>query len=220
MTSTSVRAGRGADQTHPSDTRTADTSALRAASRQLLATAGNQVLKAAVDRAVGRIDQAAGRLDAMAAGEGRARRGTPTRKPAERPSGGGQQAGRPGQVRMGAAFSLVVHQAARILQLVRRLAQQLIAALARLIRRADTADTQIPAEKPVEPRRADRAVPRERIEQDERTAGRRDASDTGSAASRARSPEAAQRPRSRPATEPESPRRRAAPKTTPEDRQG
>ena len=140
MTSTSTRAGRGAGQTHAGDTRTADSSALRAASRQLLATAGNQVLKAAVDRAVGRVDQAADRLDAVAAGGGRARRATPSRKPAERPDHGRvPEAARPGRVRMGAAFSLVVHQATRILQLIRRLVQQLLAALVRLVRR-DTAD--------------------------------------------------------------------------------
>jgi hypothetical protein len=139
MTSTSIRAGRGADQTHAGDTRSAESSALRSAGRQLLATAGNQVLKAAVDRAVGRVDRAADRLDAVAAGEGRARRATPSRKPTERPDHGEQRVGRLGQVRIGAAFSLVVHHAARILQLIRRLARQLIAALARLVRR-DTAD--------------------------------------------------------------------------------
>jgi hypothetical protein len=140
MTPTSVRAGRRAGQTHAGNTRTADSSALRAASRQLLATAGNQVLRAAVDRAVGRVDQAADRLDAVAAGGGRALPATPRRKPAERPDHDGQRAGRPVQVKMGAAFSLVVHQAARILQLIQRLVQQLVTALARLVRR-DTADT-------------------------------------------------------------------------------
>jgi len=139
MTPTSVRTGRRAGQTHAGDARTADSSALRAASRQLLATAGNQVLRAAVDRAVGRVDQAADRLDAVAAGGGRALPATPRRKPAARPDNDGQRAGRRVQVKMGAAFSLVVHQAARILQLIQRLAQQLVAALVRLVRR-DTAD--------------------------------------------------------------------------------
>ena len=137
MTSTSTRAG----QTNAGNTTSAGSSALRAASRQLLATAGNQVLKVAVDRAVGRVDQVADRLDAVAAGGGRARRATPSRKPAERPDHGGRGLGRPVQVRMGAAFSLVVHQAARMLQLIRRLVQQLVTALARLVRR-DAADTQ------------------------------------------------------------------------------
>jgi hypothetical protein len=179
MTSTSIRAGRGADQTHAVDPRSAESSALRAAGRQLLATAGNQVLKAAVDRAVGRVDQAADRLDAVAAGEGRAQRPTPSRDPAERPEQSGvQRAGRSVQVRIGAALSLVVHQATRILQLIQRLAQQLVAALARLVRR-DTADT-------------------------------RKVRDADTAASGARSPQAAERSRTRSATEPTSRRRRAA----------
>jgi hypothetical protein len=140
MTSTSNRAGRGADHTHAGGTRTAEASALRAASRQLLATAGNQVLRAAVDRAVVRVDQTADRLDAVAAGEGRARRATPSRKPTGRPDY--DRAPRAARaVKMGAAFSLVIHQAARILQFIRRLAQELVAALARLVRRGDTADT-------------------------------------------------------------------------------
>ena len=181
MTSTSNRAGRGADQTHAGGTRTAEASALRAASRQLLATAGNQVLKAAVDRAVVRVDQTADRLDAVAAGEGRARRATPSRKPTDRPDQGrGPRAARAVQVKMGAAFSLVIHQAARILQLIRHLAQQIVAALTRLVRRGDTADT-------------------------------RDGRNTGAAASAPRLPQAAHRSRTRPATQPASRRRRAAP---------
>jgi hypothetical protein len=130
MTSTSVRGDRGA-QAH-TDTRTAGSPALRAASKQLLATVGNQVLKAAVDRAVGGVDRAADRLDAVAAGESRVPRATPRREPGDRPDHGPVPAGQPTPGRMGAAFSLVVHQAARILQLIRRLAQQLVAALARL----------------------------------------------------------------------------------------
>ena len=185
MTSTSTRAG----QTHAGNTTSAGSSALRAASRQLLATAGNQVLRAAVDRAVGRVDQAADRLDAVAAGGGRARRATPSRKPAERPDHGrGRGAGRAVQVRMGAAFSLVVHQAARMLQLIRRLVQQLVTALARLVRR-DAADTR----------------------------GERE---TGAAASAPRSPQAPPRSRPRPATQPSSRRRHAAPGAVGEDRQG
>jgi hypothetical protein len=157
MTSTSIRTARGGQAR--TDTGAAS-SALRAASRQLLATAGNEVLRAAVDRAVGRVDLAADRLDAVAAGEGRERRATTSRKPAEGPNlGRVPRAGRAVQVRMGAAFSLLVRQVMRIVELVRRLAQQLIAALTRLVGRAGKADS---ASDAAEPRRVNRTAPSNR----------------------------------------------------------
>jgi hypothetical protein len=175
MTSTSVRAGRG-ERTH-SGTRSGGSPALRAAGRELLATAGNQVLKAAVDRAVGRVDHPADRLDAFAAGGGRVRPAKPTREPPERSDRGRVLgAGRAVQVKMGAAYSLLVHQMARILEFVRRLAQQLIAALARLVRRGGDGRSASPA---AEPRRVDRMVPSGRTKQERRTGGRGDGAPAG-----------------------------------------
>jgi hypothetical protein len=216
MTSTSARAGRG-ERTH-SGTRSGGSPVLRAAGRELLATAGNQVLKAAVDRAVGRVDQAADRLDAFAAGGGRVRPANPTREPAEHPDHGRVgRAGRAVQVRMGAAFSLLVHQMARILEFIRRLAQQLVAALAHLIRRAGKGESDSEA---AEPRRVERMAPSGRTRQQRPAGGRGDGAPAGSAASAARSPQAARRTRPRPAAEPSSGRRGAGPKRTGEGRQG
>jgi hypothetical protein len=48
MTSTSIRTGRGVSQTLPGGTRNAGTQAMQAAGRELLATAGNQVLPSRV----------------------------------------------------------------------------------------------------------------------------------------------------------------------------
>jgi hypothetical protein len=188
MTSTSTHtARRGQGRT---DTGAAS-SALRAASRELLATAGNQVLQAAVDRAVGRVDQAADRLDAVAAGEGRGRRATTSRERAEGPNlGRVARAGQAVQVGMGAAFSMVVRQVMRVIELIRRLAQQLVAALARLAQRAGKAG---PVSRAGEPRRTDRTAPSSRTDQVERTGGRRDGRDSGSAPPAARSPQAARR---------------------------
>jgi hypothetical protein len=136
MTSTSIRTDRGASQTLSGGTRNAGNRAMRAAGRQLLATAGNQVLKVAVDRAVGKVDQVADRLDTVAAGGGRSPRSAPARQPPERPTGsGGQRPEHPIRVKMGVAFSFVVQQAVHLLQLIQRLAQQLLGALTRLLRR-------------------------------------------------------------------------------------
>jgi hypothetical protein len=136
MTSTSIRTGRGASQTLPGGPQNAGTQAMRAAGRQLLATAGNQVLKVAVDRAVWKVDQVAARLDAVAAGGGRTPRSAPSRKPPGRPTDSGEQRPEhPMRVKMGAAFSFVMRQAMHLLQLIQRLAQQLLGALTRLLRR-------------------------------------------------------------------------------------
>jgi hypothetical protein len=178
MTSTSIRAGRGARQTLPGETRDAGTQALQAAGRELLTAVGNQVLKVAVDRAVLKVDQVAARLDTIAAGGtprsapspkpparpadsggqrpgppvhqvaarldtvaagggSRTPRSAPSRKPPGRSTDGGEQ--RPEHptraVKMGAAVSFVMRQARHLLQLIQRLAQQLLAALTRLRRR-------------------------------------------------------------------------------------
>ena len=136
MTSTSIRTGRDARQTLPGGTPNAGTQAMQAAGRQLLATAGNQVLKLAVDRAITKVDQVAARLDTVAAGGGRTPRSAPSRKPPARPTDSGEQRPEhPTRVKMGAAFSFVMRQAMHLLQLIQRLAQQLLAALTRLLRR-------------------------------------------------------------------------------------
>jgi hypothetical protein len=133
MTSTAIRTGRGARQTLPGGTRDAGTQAMQAAGRELLATVGNQVLKVAVDHAVLKVDQVAARLDTIAAGG--TPRSAPSRKPPARPTDSGEQRPEhPMWVKMGAAVSFVMRQAMHLLQLIQRLAQQLLAALTRLLR--------------------------------------------------------------------------------------
>ena len=83
--------------------------------------------------------QVAARLDTVAAGGGRTPRSAPRRKPPARPTDSGKQRPEhPTRVKMGAAFSFVMRQALHLLQLVQRLAQQLLAALTRLLRRLQT----------------------------------------------------------------------------------
>src|SRR3954465_14221637 len=141
MTTPSTRAGRAATGAVSGTAGNAGSQVLRAAGRQLLATAGNQVLKVAVDRAVGKVGDVGGRLDAVASGERRKPSRPPTtRKPTQRPT---EQDDRPTsavRVKVGAAFNLVVQQAIRLLQLVQRLAQQLLAAVSRLFRRGGDDD--------------------------------------------------------------------------------
>jgi hypothetical protein len=98
------------------------------------------------------------------------------------------------KVKVGAAFNLVMQQALRLLQLIQRLAQQLLAALARLVRRGDknkssaVTDTQ----------GVDRMAPR-RPDQTERPGGRRPEHPRPAAVQPARAPQAPRRPRPRPA---------------------
>jgi hypothetical protein len=178
MTSTSTHTSRAVSRTASGLARSAGSQALRAAGRQLLATAGNQVLNAAVDRAVGKVDHVAGRLDAVAAGERSARPRPPAnRKPPQRRAE--QREGHsvnPVKVKMGAAFSLIMQQALRLLHLIRRLAQQLLAAVSRLVKRNDDAASS--TTDVTESRRVDRMVPRDRVgkvNKAERADGRRTA---------------------------------------------
>jgi hypothetical protein len=173
---------------------------MRAAGRQLLGTAGNQVLKAAVDRAVGKVDHVAGRLDAVASGEQKVRPRPPAnRKPAQRPAGKRESGSAvPVKVKVGAAFNLVVQQALRVLQLIRRLAQQLLAAVAQLFRR-DGGDDSAAADVTEAPG-GDRTVPRNKAdkadtaEKGERSDGRRSADRPRPAAGQpARAPRAQRR---------------------------
>ena len=165
MTSTSTHTGRAASGTASGVARSAGSQAMRAAGRQLLATAGNQVLKAAVDRAVGKVDHVAGRLDAVASGEQKVRPRPPAnRKPAQRPAEQRESGSAvPVKVKVGAAFNLVVQQALRLLQLIRRLAQQLLAAISQLFQRRDDADSA--TADATEVQGADRMVPRKEVDE-------------------------------------------------------
>jgi hypothetical protein len=173
MTSTSIHTGRAASGTASGVARSAGSQALRAAGRQLIATAGNQVLKTAVDRAVGKVDDVAGRLDAVASGERSARSRPPAeRKPRQRPAKQREHdSANPVKVKMGTAFSLVMQQALRLLHLIRRLAEQLLAAASRLFRRGDDAAS---STADVTESRVDRMVPpdRDRQGQQGRAGGR------------------------------------------------
>jgi hypothetical protein len=176
MTSTSTRTGRAVSGTASGVARSAGSQALRAAGRQLVATAGNQVLKVAVDRAIGGVDHMAGRLDAVASGERSARTRPPAeRKPPQRPAEQRERdSTNPVKVKLGAAFSLIMQQALRLLHLIRRLAEQLLAAVSRLLKRDDdaassTADL-------AESREVDRKQPRKKVDKVnkvERADGRR-----------------------------------------------
>ena len=80
--------------------------------------------------------QVAAGLDTVAAVGGRTPRSAPSRKPPARPTDRGEQRPEhPTRGKMGAAFSFVMRQAMHLLQLIQRLAQQLLAALTRLLRR-------------------------------------------------------------------------------------
>jgi hypothetical protein len=83
-----------------------------------------------------RMHRVAAGLDTVAAGGGRSSRSAPSRKPSGRSTGSGEQRPEhPTRVKMGAAVSFVMRQAMHLLQLIRRLAQQLLAVLTRLLRR-------------------------------------------------------------------------------------
>jgi hypothetical protein len=202
MTSTSTHTGRAAGETVSAGARSAGSQALSAASRQLLATAGNQVLKAAVDRAVGKVDHVAVRLDAVASGD--RRKPSANRKPRPRPAE--QREHRSVdlvKVRVGAAFNLVMQQALRLLQLIQRLAQQLLAALSRLVRRSDEgASTPELTETQTDSQVLDRVAPRKQVDKTERADGRPSAErprPAGGQPARSPSPQAARREGRRPA---------------------
>jgi hypothetical protein len=203
MTSTSTRTGRAASGTASGVARSAGSQALRAAGRQLIATAGNQVLKAAVDRAVGKVDDVAGRLDAVASGEQWVRPRPPAkRKPPQRPAKQRERdSANPVKVKMGAAFSLLMQQALRLLHLIRRLAHQLLAAVSRLLKRDDDAASS--AADVAESRGVDRMQPRNKVDKvnkAERADGRRQAErPRPSAGQPARAPQASRRRGPRPA---------------------
>lgn len=204
-TSTSTSAGRAATGAAGS----AGSQVLRAAGRQLLSTAGNQVLKVAVDRAVGKVDDVAGRLDAVASGERRKPSRPPTtRKPTQRPMKQDDRPASPVRVKVGAAFNLVVQQAIRLLQLVQRLAQQLLAAVSQLFRRGGDDDAAATANTDADAtgtQGVDRMVPRKKVdraERAERSDGRRTAERPRPAAGQpARAPQAPHRQGPRPAAQ-------------------
>jgi hypothetical protein len=166
MNSTSTVAGRAAGRTGTAAPRGAASQAARAAGRQILATAGNQVLKAAVDRAVSKVDQTAGRLDEFAAREPRPSRSRVAGTSPKSAAGSGGEPGRGSAVRakVGASFSFVAQRAMVLLQLIQRLAQQLLDALARLVHRvrgkaAQEEPEEAPQEEPEQPTSSGRTPP-------------------------------------------------------------
>jgi hypothetical protein len=116
-------------------------SAVRGAAREVMSEVGNVALRAVVDMGVSQVGRVADRLDAFAERGGTGARKALTGKPASarsdrKPARGAATAVR---ARVGAAFSLVVASAVRLLQFIQRLAMQLLAALRRLVRRPRTA---------------------------------------------------------------------------------
>ena len=206
MTSTSIGAGRRAGQTLAGAAGTAGTQALRAAGMQLLAAAGNQAVKVVVDQAVDRVDKVADRLNAVAAGDDQRRAAPGETHRSRQDDADGKPAERPVRVRVGAAFGLVVDQALRVLRLVQRLAQQLAAAFARLVHRAEKDSSDRPAGRSHD---VDRDESSHEDAEDERADGR-GTDDAGPAAEEAQPPPP-RRARPRPTGQPASRRRQASP---------
>lgn len=217
MTSNSTLPG-SATNTVSSGARSAGSQAMRAAGRQLLTTAGNQVLKVAVDRAVGKVDHVAGRLDAVAAGEHRKPTSRPpTSRKSQPPARQDEsEAEHPLRVKVGVAFNLVVQQAIRLLQLVQRLARQLLDALSRLFRRGDEADADATDEAgppDTASQGVDRMAPRKRVDKTARAGeGRQPERARPAVAQPARPAQAPRRQGPRPAAQEagSAPRRREA----------
>ena len=111
------------------------------AARKMMSEAGSLVLGAVVDMAVSRVDRVADRLDGVAESGGTGLREALTGRPATRRSDGkdAKKTGTAMRAQMGAAFSLVVASAVKLLQFLQRLALQLLEALRRLARRPRTA---------------------------------------------------------------------------------
>lgn len=111
--------------------------AMRGAARKVMSEAGNVVLGAVVDMAVSRVDRVAARLDSVAESGGTGVREALTGRPAAVRSDRkhADKAGTAVRARVGAAFSLVVASAVKLLQFLQRLALQMLEALRRLARR-------------------------------------------------------------------------------------
>jgi hypothetical protein len=111
------------------------------AARKMMSEAGSVVLGAVVDMAVSRVDRVAARLDGVAESGGTGLRGALTGRPAKAMSDRkpADEGGTAVRALVGAAFSLVVSSAIKLLQFLQRLALQLLEALRRLARRPRTA---------------------------------------------------------------------------------
>ncbi|WP_433274555.1 hypothetical protein ACQPZA_25800 [Pseudonocardia xinjiangensis] len=123
--------------------------AVSGAARKAMSEAGNVMLGAVVDMAIGRVDRVADRLDGVAESGGTGLRealtGRPARSRSDRAGPGVlARSGTAVRARTGAAFSLVVAQAVAVLRFLQRLAQQVLAALQRLARRRRTAPAEVP----------------------------------------------------------------------------
>ncbi|GAA1297971.1 hypothetical protein [Pseudonocardia xinjiangensis] len=123
--------------------------AVSGVARKAMSEAGNAMLGAVVDMAIGRVDRVADRLDGVAESGGTGLRealtGRPTRSRSDRAGPGVlARSGTAVRARTGAAFSLVVAQAVAVLRFLQRLAQQVLAALQRLARRRRTAPAEVP----------------------------------------------------------------------------
>lgn len=118
-------------------------SAVRGAAREVVSEVGNVALRAVVDMGVSQVGRVADRLDAFAERGGTGVREALTGRPAparsDRKPATATVAATGVRARVGAAFSLVVAGAVRLLQFIQRLAKQLLAALRRLARRPRTA---------------------------------------------------------------------------------
>ena len=136
MTTIVTSTGQRATQAVERGTQEAAVQSMRTAGRQLLTTVGDQILKVAVDRAARKVEDVADRLDAVAASGGTELRSALSRKSKTASSSETKhQSERSVRVKMGAAFSLMLHHAVGILQLIQRLAQLMLSRLARLLHR-------------------------------------------------------------------------------------
>jgi hypothetical protein len=102
-----------------------------------MSEAGTKVLGTVVDMAIARVDRVANRLDDFAESGGTGLREALTGKPKQQKKP--RTTGTAMRARMGAAFSLVVARAMALLQLLQRLALQVLEALRRVAGRRRTA---------------------------------------------------------------------------------
>ena len=141
MANTVTRAAPGATGGAPQVGRELAQRVARGAARKAMSGAGSVVLGAVVDMVVSRVDRVADRLDGVAESGGtglwEAVTGRPA--PARSDSKPADEAGTAVPARVGAAFSLVVASAVKLLQFVQRLALQLLEVLRRLARRTRAA---------------------------------------------------------------------------------
>ncbi|WP_147258892.1 hypothetical protein [Pseudonocardia hierapolitana] len=137
MSTTATRTATDAIDGAPQAGRETTRSAIRGAAREVMSEVGGVALRAVVEMGVSQVGRMADRLDAVAERGGTGVREALTGKPAPARSDRKpvRQAARAVRARVGAAFSLVVTAALRLLQFLQRLAAQMLEALRRLARR-------------------------------------------------------------------------------------